>query len=84
MAIRNYSTDEDMISDILAAIASAYSDGRVNSKEAVTAYRLENDQVPQSFNDPKLWRSVPVKALQAAGIDDLEQYTNRRKYSGGE
>jgi len=78
LAIRNYKTNDDMLTDILAAVASSYSDDRVKSKEAVAAYRIENDQVPQSYNDPKLWRSVPVKALNAAGIEDLDRYIRTR------
>ncbi len=73
LAIRSYKSDEQMITSLLAGFASALSDATAGNKEAVAAYRLEHDEVPPRFEDPKEWKVIPEKVLKAAGID-LERY----------
>jgi hypothetical protein len=73
VATRLYKNDEQMTNELLGAIASVYSDITAKSKEAVVLHRLETGKIPQSYiEDRKLWRSVPPKTLEVAGIT-LEQ-----------
>ncbi len=55
--------------EILAALASVYSDDDVRNKPVVAAHRLENDQVPVIFTNSNTWRIIPAEILQAAGVD---------------
>lgn len=81
LATRHFKTNEDLTVYVIAAIASVFADTGVKSKEAVIIHRIETDKVPQSFvESPSLWRSVPIKVLEAAGIDDLDRYVNKNKY----
>lgn len=87
VAIRNFKTTEDINRYTLAALASTFSDTTAKSPEVLAAWRIEHDEVPARFEDPKLWRSIPIKALNAAGIKDLDSLlsqTTRNKYAGGE
>lgn len=77
LATRNYKTTKDLTRYILAALASSFSDPKVNSPEVVAAWRMEQDQVPQRYEDPKLWGSIPAKTLEAAGISNIDRYTDK-------
>jgi len=88
LATRKYNNDPQMVNEIMGAIASTYSDGSVKSKEAVVIHRIETGKIPQSFiDDPALWRSVPIKTLEIAGIGDIDAYKYKKsisKYQGAE
>jgi hypothetical protein len=71
---------DDLMTYLLAALASAYADQKANNKVAVAAHRIEQDRVSPEFKDPSRWKSIPVDVLKAAGIKDLDQYVTNSKY----
>ena len=76
----------DPVDEVLAALAAAFADKRVNSPPAMAAHWLQEDQRQVTFNDPKMWKSLPKEVLAAAGIDDLRTYAANRKmqaFTGG-
>jgi hypothetical protein len=58
----------------LAALASSYADESAHNKTIVAAHRLENEQVPSQYFNPATWNVIPENVLQAAGIDNLNEY----------
>ena len=70
LATRHFKNDEQMVTQLLATIASAYADINAKNKEAVILHRIENNSTPRSFiEDKKLWRSIPQATLAIAGIE---------------
>lgn len=69
----------------IASFAGAYASGKARDPVAVAVHQLQEDAVNPTFDDPKLWRSVPPQILKAAGIDDLGTYAAEyalRKFQG--
>lgn len=77
LATRHFKNDGDFLAYLLAGLASSYADDGARDKASVAAYRIENDQVPVHFKKPEHWSILPKEILQAAGIEDLNEF--RRK-----
>lgn len=77
VAMRHFTGDK--IDYLLAAIASAYDDDRAKNKAAITAHRIEHDQVAKQYLNPDTWIKIPKEILAAAGIKDLNSYLTELK-----
>lgn len=73
LATRTFKTNEDLVTYILAALASSFADPTAQDKASVAAYRLEHDQVPAQYKDRTSWTVIPREILAAANIKPPEE-----------
>lgn len=68
VATRRFKNTDEFKGYLLGALASSYADNDAKDKAIVAAYRIEKDEVPAHFKDPKEWTVIPPDILEIAKV----------------
>jgi hypothetical protein len=80
LATRNDLDEVKVVSILLASLASVYANKRALNKPIVAAVQVLNDSVPAEYFDCEMWKDLPDRVLQAAGIPDINAYITSERY----